>query len=230
MTWIWLWASAGPALADVAPKPLPRTLFISPMGEPFRASVNEAYPSRQWFDRADADHDGKLTRAEFIADAERFFDEIEVDEAGFLTNEDIARYENELAPEISGRIPPGSAYEDGGGSQGVRTGHHGSSIDPTDQDRGGAAGAIRNHSAEPQGQINATTRRDERPEGAAIYSVLPFPEPVTSAKTYYGQHITREIFSAAASKRFDMLTGSATVLKFEDLPRTWAQRAGAKVR
>ena len=106
---------------------------------------------------------------------------------------------------------------------GVGSGHHRGGADPYSS--GGRAGGqgVPRHSDGPTGQIYATTRRDERPEGAALFSVLPFPEPVTSARSFYGQRITREVFADAASKRFDMLTGKATVLKYADLPLTPVQ-------
>src|SRR5262245_271448 len=58
--------ASGAALAQRAP------LFISPMGEPFRSQEGAA-PIQVWFAAADADHDGKLSQAEFLAQAQSFF-------------------------------------------------------------------------------------------------------------------------------------------------------------
>jgi hypothetical protein len=191
------------------------------MGEPFRAPADQPYPSRQWFDQADANHDGKITREEFIADALRFFDTLDTDHAGDLGEDDIARYESEIVPEL-GRLKLKGGGDEAAPSLPVGGGHRRNSIEtPEDQAQNGMS--MLKHSDEPQGQINTATRREDTPEGAAIFSVLPFPEPVTSARAYYGQRITRKVFADAASRRFDMLTGKATVLRFEDLPLTPVQ-------
>jgi hypothetical protein len=75
-------------------------LFISPMGEPFRAPASQPYPSAQWFAQADADHDGVISRSEFRADALRFFKVLDLNNDGRITDLEVQRYEYILAPEI----------------------------------------------------------------------------------------------------------------------------------
>ena len=75
-------------------------LFISPMGEPFRAKDGEAYPSAVWFAGADANHDGVISRTEFRADALRFFKALDVNGDGRLTDAEVQRYEYQVAPEV----------------------------------------------------------------------------------------------------------------------------------
>ncbi len=75
-------------------------LFISPMGEPFRADVGKPFPSGTWFAGADANHDGVLTKAEFLADAERFFKKLDRDRDGKIRDDEITYYEKTIAPEI----------------------------------------------------------------------------------------------------------------------------------
>lgn len=91
-------AMAKPKLPPCPPKQ--PQLFISPMGEPFRAGPEDAYPVAIWFARADADGDGRLTRAELIADAERFYATLDVDRDGEITPDEVIRYERDVAPEI----------------------------------------------------------------------------------------------------------------------------------
>lgn len=94
---------ATPAVAKPKLPPCPPKqpqLFISLMGEPFRAGPDDAYPVALWFARADADADGRLTRAEFVADAERFYRTLDVDADGEITPEEVIRYERDIAPEI----------------------------------------------------------------------------------------------------------------------------------
>ena len=63
--------------------PFART-YIAPMGEPLRTD-GFTDPMRAWFDRADANRDGRVTLAELQADSDRFFTVLE----------------NVLAPEIT---------------------------------------------------------------------------------------------------------------------------------
>ena len=71
--------------------------FLSPMGEPFRSAADNV---GAWFGAADRDGDGALTPAELRQDAERFFALLNSDGDGELGPAEIARYENEIAPEV----------------------------------------------------------------------------------------------------------------------------------
>ncbi|HEX7849985.1 MAG TPA: EF-hand domain-containing protein, partial [Sphingomonas sp.] len=106
------------------PEERPRgRLFISPMGEPFRGPD----PIGAWFDGADANRDGALTLAEFVADADRFFLRLDRGHDGEIDPDDIDYYETVLAPEVraggeggmTGARPSG-----GGGGGGRRGGGH----------------------------------------------------------------------------------------------------------
>lgn len=91
-------AAAKPKLPPCPPKG--PQLFVAPMGEPFRAGPDDPYPVAAWFAKADANHDGRLTRAEFVADAEAFYRTLDVDHDGEITPEEVIRYERDIAPEI----------------------------------------------------------------------------------------------------------------------------------
>ncbi|MEG8054544.1 hypothetical protein QP185_17405 [Sphingomonas aerolata] len=75
-------------------------LFISPMGEPFRSTQKAGAAQALWFQGADRDGDGRITRAEFQADATRVFAHLDRGRDGEIDPEDIAWYENILVPEI----------------------------------------------------------------------------------------------------------------------------------
>ncbi len=98
-------------------------LFISPMGEPFRGERGGADPQDIWFQNADTDHDGALSRAEFSKDAARFFAVLDRGRDGEIDPDDIDYYETVLAPEIrvggggGGRFT-GGAGRGGGGHRG----------------------------------------------------------------------------------------------------------------
>lgn len=75
-------------------------LFLSPMGEPFRPDGSAADPIARWFAGADGDGDGGLTLSEMRQDAGRFFAALDGDGDGEIEPAEMARYENELAPEV----------------------------------------------------------------------------------------------------------------------------------
>lgn len=93
--------------------PRPRTqLFVSPSGEPFRTAGDQPYPSATWFAKADADRDGRLTRAEFRADAERWFKALDANGDAQISMPEVTRWEEDLVPEVTrpsfaGGGPPG---------------------------------------------------------------------------------------------------------------------------
>lgn len=74
--------------------------FLSPMGEPFRSNQAADDNVGAWFAAADRDGDGALTLAELNDDAARFFVRLDSDRDGELEMVEIARYENEIAPEV----------------------------------------------------------------------------------------------------------------------------------
>lgn len=96
--------------------PRPRVqLFVSPAGQPFRAPRGQPYPVAEWFAKADADHDGRLTRDEFRADADAWFKVLDVNGDGQISMPEVTRWEEELVPEVS-RIGAGM-----GGARGRNT-------------------------------------------------------------------------------------------------------------
>lgn len=92
-----------PAALTAKPSPSPpphEGPFLSPMGEPFRSAPLAADNAGAWFAAADRDGDRALTAAELRDDAARFFARLDSDGDGELEMAEIARYENETAPEV----------------------------------------------------------------------------------------------------------------------------------
>ncbi|WP_156460884.1 hypothetical protein [Sphingomonas sp. Leaf339] len=164
-----------PGGPDFGPAPGDR-LFISPAGEPFHAAHS---PDQLWFIGADRDGDGHLTRAEFVADAMRFFAVLDQGVDGEIDPADIVRYETVVAPEIRVR----------GGNGGSRSGS------PSGERGGGGRGG-------PPG--GATPTRAGL-QGAGRYGYLALPEPIVAADRNMNRGIDRAEMQAAAEQRFATL-------------------------
>lgn len=181
-----------------APKGPRSTLFISPAGEPFHAGPGQPYPVGQWFAQADANHDGKLTRAEFRADFERFFKMLDQDHSGILDGAEVQRYEQDIAPEVLPRLA-----QVRGGYPGERGAPGNRQLAETPPMRGGLAY-----------------------DGAPAYSLLNVSEPVASADDSFDGKITLEAFLRAADRRFALLDKNKDgYLTLNTLPRTPEQIA-----
>lgn len=175
-------------------------LFISPAGEPFRAPAGQPYPVAAWFAQADADHDGALSRDEFVADSLRFFAVVDADHDGVIDGFEVSAYENRIAPEILGGPPPGA----------LRRG-------PMGQGPGGAPPGRR--PGRPGGPAADVLR------GAALYGLIAEPEPVMGADADFNRRISRDEAAKAAKSRFALLDlNKDSVLTLAELPKTPAQR------
>lgn len=185
------------------PRPPPQQVFFSPAGEPFRAEPGAPYPSADWFAKADGDHDGALTLAEFTADALGFFDALDVDGDKVVDGFETQDYEREIAPEINTQVRGP-----------VRPGVGPIPIAPPSRvdQIFGTGSAIR-------------PARGERPrterQGAAQFGLLNEPHPVRGSDGDLDQKVTRAEATAAARKRFLLLDADGDgALRFADLPRT----------
>ena len=157
-----------------------RRLFISPSGEPFRGTDGLA----AWFARADADHDGAITAAEFQADALRFFGVLDANHDGMIDGFELQAYEQNIAPEITAVDiggPRGQApAADGGG-------------------RGGGGG---------MGGGGAPVGVGRR--GAARFSLINEPEPVANADENLDGRVSLEEWKHATARRFAALDKART--------------------
>jgi Ca2+-binding EF-hand superfamily protein len=202
--------------------------FISPMGEPFRSRPGDKAPEEVWFERADANGDGKITRAEFMADAGRFFRTLDVNHNDEIGPEEIEHYEEDIAPEVRTGgfdLPVPGAGAGGGG------GHHRG---------GGGGGGSRRHgggggghsAADEEGTSSSDTpspaeHYDASSEGGARYSYLDLPEPVAAADTNFDRGVSPREFADAAHQRFDALDlNHDGVLTRDELPHLGGARPG----
>ncbi|WP_010186095.1 hypothetical protein [Sphingomonas sp. PAMC 26605] len=202
-------------------------LFVSPMGEPFRAEAGGIDPETRWFEAADTNHDGVLSPVEFSADAMRFFALLDRAHDGEVDPDDIDYYESELLPEV--RVAAGS----GGGGGGVRSGGGGGrgggrrggggGIGGGGIGGGGRHGGGAGQGSESGGAA-APRQPDDSKAGAARYGLFDYPEPITPLDTNFNRGISAAEFQAGAEARFALLDRAhAGVLHLADLPRVSAE-------
>ncbi len=209
---------------ESGPPPARPSLFVSPAGEPFRAGPGEPYPVAVWYRGADANHDGKLTRDEFVADAARFFQTLDVNHDGVIDGEEVKAYETRVVPEITEERTPEARQQAGGGStfgQGGGGGGGGGR-----RRRGGGGGA-------QGGQPSAGGIGGGLPQaqGAAPYGLLGEREPVAAADLDINSRITLNNFKTKAVQRFATLDEEGKgYLLLQELPKTPAQRGGRRGR
>lgn len=186
--------------AATAPSPGPVVVtgfawapFISPMGEAFRPHSATDDALADWFQQADRNHDGFLTKDEMVADADRFFATLDLDQNGQIEPEELVRYEWQLAPEIQvnskrkrarGELLPTTTRDDA------------PSIEGPGNDQG---------SDRRRGRRRQDSDFDGGPQGAARYALLNIPEPVAAADSDFNRAITTAEFRQAAIERFQLL-------------------------
>lgn len=170
-------------------------LFVSPAGEPFRRGQENEPPIRAWFAAADRDGDGALTWPEFEGDFVRFFAVVDTDHGGEIDPAEVARYETEILPEMSGRgFGPGRG-RGGGGSMGPPPGS-GGGMGRGGMGRGGGRGGP---------GMGAGGGGMAMMSGAARFGLIPLSHPIMEADANFNRGVTRAEFTEAARRRFAML-------------------------
>ena len=192
-----LGACVGDPDRQAAPRLHP-TLFLSPAGKPFHAAAGQPYPVAAWFAEADANHDGKLTREEFRADFAAFFSQLDLDHDGMIDGQELARYEQMVAPEVLPRMAQVQ-----GGFPGERPGADQRQLAEAPRQRGGGYY-----------------------DGAPEFSLLNVSEPVSSADLNFDGKVSLQEYMTAADHRFDQLDKNRDgYLTLDSLPQTPEQVA-----
>ena len=208
-----LGACANSEPAEEAPVLGKINVFISPMGEPFRAGAMDPYPMERWFARADANHDGALDWPEFRADADSFFRQLDRNHDGVIDGAEVTAYEQEVAPEILPRVARLTSKD----------------IPPLPSNNPDV-----NRQRE---EINAAANgRETRPRagllaGAAVFGITPEPEPVAASDTDFDGKVTLAEWDQSARRRFDMLDKNHDGrIDRAELPKTPAEKLADKAK
>lgn len=213
--------TAGAAGARILPQTTPLAeaqLFISPSGQPFRSKPGEPYPVVVWFAKTDANHDGKIDRAEFKAEAEDFFHQLDIRKNGIIDDQIVGLYEKKVVPEIlagvSGILFRGGADE--------------AKLIKVQSQIGQPGGPP---VVEGQGDLAAPSAPVAHPQGAAGYNLLGDGEPLRSADRSFRGQIRLADMLAQADRNFDLLDDEHRgYLTLEDLPRTTVQLEASPAR
>jgi hypothetical protein len=205
----------------------PANVFISPCGRPFRAKAGEPYPVGAWFKMADADGDGKLDHAEFVADAMAFFRILDRNGDGVISPPEVAFYEQRIAPEVLGMRLEGTS----GAFTWPRTllwkiQDTGSIGSPPDTEHSLVPGGADTEDAFPHAKPY-----DASGKGASPYGFFDEPEPVTAADVNFRGLISKADFSKMADIHFASLDKAGQdYLTLDGLPTTPVQRRLLHVR
>lgn len=223
----------------------PPNVFFSPHGRPYRAVSGAPYPVADWFKDADGNGDGKLDKAEFVANAAAFFDYLDLNKDGALDASDIAFYEHNIAPEVLGmrvtvyadgqmRVRPGAPrlwLAQYGPMEGGAMGSNGPQPNGMPGNPGGYS-----HGGDPnQGGVLPDDVHPNSPDhsnpgaeltGAAPYGLFRTPEPVTAADPDYVFNgvVKRAAFLAHAGDNFARLDAQRSgYLTLAGLPHSSVQ-------
>ena len=191
------------------------------MGEPFVGRGEDGLVL--WFEQADSNHDRSLTVDEMTADADRFFQALDVNHDGEIDPDEIARYENVIAPEVrTGRTPTADSQGDGNRQDGRHGGYGGG---------GRGHGGGRTHRGGGGGGYGGGGPDANDEARAGRYSLLEIPEPVASADADFNRGVSAKEFHKAAADRFRLLDiGHAGRLALPELESIRAAAASASRR
>jgi len=177
----------------------PGAIFLSPMGQPFVGDDG----MQAWITAADTDHDGKVSLAEFQADASAFFAHVDANQDQSVTSVESTALLQREAPQVLSRDYVGPPIDPHQGPTGRQ--HHASDDRPDNPSSSGSL--IWNHPgpAGPSRQLS----------GAARFGLFDVGDSVMSCDTDFSRRVTATEFSTCAARRFAELDadhdGSITI-------------------
>lgn len=164
-----------------APAIAKNSVYLSVMGEPFR-TANGGDPFDLWWELADKDSDGTISRLEFLSDAEAFFSNLDANDDKVIDADEMAEYE---------RLAPGRTRAAGGGAQEVSSSRpKPKSSTPVEE---GQVAIV------SSGNVPSATRI--HPGGGRI-NFSEVPQPVAMADLNLDRRVTLDEFIKTANRRF----------------------------
>ena len=175
-------SAAGLAAQPVSAK---SAVYVSLMGEPFRTNEAGQQPFDQWFELADQDADGGITRLEFRSDAEAFFARLDTNADKVIDADEMREYEY---------LAPGRTRAAAGGAQAMGAA----------SDRIKGPGEIEREMGHVPVVADGTapsTSRIRREIGPSTLAAN-VPQPVAMADLNIDRRVTLDEFTRTASNRF----------------------------
>ena len=161
------------------------SVYVSLMGEPFRTNDAGKDPFDQWFELADRDGDGAISRLEFRQDAEAFFAGLDTTEDKVIDADEMRDYET---------MAPGRTRAAAGGAQARGA--------ITDRIKGpGELEREKGHVPIVADGTAPSISRVPKEIGASTLAAN-VPQPVAMADLNIDRRVTVEEFTRTASNRF----------------------------
>ena len=168
------------------PAPAKNSLYVSLMGEPFRMNETGKDAFDQWFELADEDGDGAISRLEFRRDAEAFFARLDANEDKVIDADEMKEYEH---------LAPGRTRAAAGGAQAKGA--------PADRIKG--PGELERDKGRVPLVADGTApsiSRVPKGGGGPSTSAANVPQPVAMADLNIDRRVTLDEFTKTASRRF----------------------------
>jgi hypothetical protein len=178
--------SASPAVAQSRPPkaniPKAGSVYVSVMGEPFRATDEQKDPFDRWFKQADENQDGFITRIELQNDADYFFAALDKNDDKVIDADEMNHYEERVAPSTVRAV--GSNL--GGYAR----------YTP----KGPEPGRPNEIPIKLEGMAESKSRIKKSSSSPVVYANVP--QPVAMADANLDRRVTLVEFRGTASKRF----------------------------
>jgi Ca2+-binding EF-hand superfamily protein len=160
-------------------------VYVSLMGEPFRTNEAGQQPFDQWFELADQDGDGGITRLEFRQDAEAFFARLDTNADKVIDADEMREYEH---------LAPGRTRAAAGGTQATGA----------TNDRIKGPGELEREKGHVPIVADGTAPSISRVPKEIGSSTLAanVPQPVAMADLNIDRRVTLDEFTRTASNRF----------------------------
>lgn len=202
-------------------------LFLAPYGKPFRTTFDgpaspTSMPSQMWFKATDSNQDAALSEDEFMQAATAFFEEVDLNHDGVISDPENRNYENKIVRELIGPINMPNGMGNMGGSNG-KGGKGGPP--PGGMGGGGMGGGGMGGGGSPPNGDHGGVKGDFTPmtnsRGAEPFSLMKEPQAIRASDANFDFRISKDEWNNANQERFDVLDKDHDrQLRLIELPQT----------